>query len=289
MSSNFKAGKKIDVEESKKLGRIVYNEVEISNNVPIYISNDSESQKMFLYPFLYYFAALFLFFNIAAYVGTSLISKGKNIDGIILSIGSVVLYAVILILSSKYGFKKDKYGTFLSKSCKVVGSNGLVIFVFLAIFMFYPLFYDIDISVKYLMKKASLFYLYFLIDVAFQIFIVYLIEQYQNRKTLLNMILFLFQEISILCYLSVIIPIMFDEKIYIFIFYLIAIAITIILCFVNYIIVKNISFKRKNDDIRYYLVFEEERFPFAIFAILILFYIISFIPNFFFAFGILIG
>ncbi len=271
--------KTIDEEESKKQGKIVYKETKLGNSIPVHIGSDSYSQKKLFTPFIYYFIALFLFFNIAAYIASDLVSKGKDLEGLLSSIGFTIGYALILILVSKYGFKKENYGSFISKSCKVVGANGLVIFLFLATFMIYPLYSNSDLTVKYLMKKASLFYIIFMLDVSLQVLMVYLKEKYPEHKRLINIILFAFQEISILCYLSVIIPIMFDKNIYIFIAFMVAILITLILCLTNYLVVKTMSISHKKDNRKYYLVFEDERHAYGLFALLILFFLISFIPN----------
>lgn len=229
--------RKIDVEESKRLGRIVTKEIDESDpdyeKYPdkveyvddFYIGdgfvdysrkhkNEYRPSKgieiYFTYLFLVFFSIPISFVILKAFI------TGGNLEFIwkmIFYVGYVVIYSLMLFLVPIIALKRKDISLYHKKIIRIVMGNNLVLLLWNTVFVITPVAMNIDIPVG---KAKTCFLLYFFLaisDIVIQIIINRLKEKYREKEEMLERISLVLSIITIWGYGAIICPLIFSKTI----------------------------------------------------------------------------
>ncbi len=199
--------KKIDVEESKKQGTMVYvdkgEEDVIYNDEAYDDEGEIYSKNMRLTLFV---IAQVLFFPIICYVSMALMNSGKNESSLISYIVLSFLYAIALIVCSKFLFSEYTYGTLIKRSTLVCGGQSLVLMLFMILFLVYPMVSDVVYSENEAIRITILYTITYVFDNLLQILLVYVELKDKLKEKIISLIMLITQCITMWVYAIIIVP-----------------------------------------------------------------------------------
>lgn len=270
MSDNFKAGKRIDVEESKRLGRLVTKEVD--ENDPDYYkykqagtikvegddfhidggfddnSDPTPPKGIELY---YFYMYLIVFFIPISFIVLKAFIVGGDLDFVwkmFFFVGFVLLYVIAIFAFPIYILKRDDVSITHRKRMKVLMGNNLVLLIWLTVFVVTPMMANITIPISKAKLAFILFFALFIFDVGIQWFMLNVKENHPNKIELCERLSLVLSIATIWGYGAIICPLIFSKTIERVIFDIALLGVVTIISTVNMLIYK---LKKKTIDIDY--------------------------------------
>ncbi len=240
--------RRIDVEESRKQGTMVYVEKDVEDVVYYDLNDDKiDVKERFEGSLLMYCMCQFAFFPFTGCVVSTLMLKGKNAESLGLMIFLSIVYFLALIISSKFFFDEYHYGTFFKNAARICGGQCLVIMMYLFLFIIYPIATNTFYDERKTWGIIGLFALVYFFDIGLQILILYLrSKKIKGYERLFDLITFVTQGVAIWIYAIIVIPFVFKTKENRLIAYGVVLLFSILFGIVNLIIEKKLRKKNKN-------------------------------------------
>lgn len=221
------AKRKIDVEESKRLGRIVTKEID--ENDPDYekypdkteyvddfyikdswLDNDSskerESARGIEHFFLYLF---FLFFFIPVtfiMLKVFLLTKENTIPLVLFDLLTILIYPCFIL-------RRKDLSLYHKRLLKIVMGNSIVVLIWALVFIIVPMIMNIDVSINKARIALLLYLLLFVFDLLSQVIISNKKEKYKSKSELFDRLSFVLSIATIWAYGAIICPLIFNKMI----------------------------------------------------------------------------
>ena len=250
------AKRKIDVEESKRLGRIVTKEVD--ENDPDYkkyltdeeyvddfyikdswldeassnrVERDTGIEHFYFFLFLLFFLIPGTFIVLKIYIQ----SKENSVLFVLLDVIPLMLYPIFIL-------RRKDLSLYHKRILKIIMGNSIVVLMWLGAFIIAPIIMNIDIPLNKAKIALLLYMLLFIFDLTTQIVISNKKEKYKDKSELFDRLSLLWSIAAIWGYGAIICPLIFSKTIQRIIFDIVLLVLVIVLSIVNMIVYKS----RKN-------------------------------------------